>query len=124
MALTLILPVVIGEAHTDTGQQFLRAAVAVGLASTVGLAVHLVVRALRQATAKSRSILQTSQEAFIDIDEHGLIREWNPQAEGLFGGAGTRSSDAPSSRRSSRGGTGTPTWAGNGALPGRAATCR
>jgi diguanylate cyclase (GGDEF)-like protein/PAS domain S-box-containing protein len=87
MALTLTVPVVIGEPLTDTGQQFLRAAVAVGLASTVGLAVHLVILALRQSTRESRSILQTSQEAFISIDEDGLIREWNPQAERLFGWA-------------------------------------
>jgi diguanylate cyclase (GGDEF)-like protein/PAS domain S-box-containing protein len=85
MALTLVLPVVIGEAHTDTGQQFLRAAVAVGLASTVAPAVHLVVIALRQATIESRSILETSQEAFISIDEDGLVREWNAQAARLFG---------------------------------------
>jgi diguanylate cyclase (GGDEF)-like protein/PAS domain S-box-containing protein len=85
MALTLVMPVVIGEAHTDTGQQFLRAAVAVGLASTVAPAVHLIVLALRQATRESRSILETSQEAFISIDEDGLVREWNPQAERLFG---------------------------------------
>jgi len=85
MALTLVLPVVIGEPLTDTAQQFLRAAVAVGLASTVGPALHLVVIALRQATRESRSILETSQEAFISIDEDNLIREWNPQAERLFG---------------------------------------
>jgi diguanylate cyclase (GGDEF)-like protein/PAS domain S-box-containing protein len=85
MALTLTVPVVVGEPLTDTGQQFLRAAVAVGLASTVGLAVHLVILALRQTTRESRSILRTSQEAFISIDEDGLIREWNPQAERLFG---------------------------------------
>jgi diguanylate cyclase (GGDEF)-like protein/PAS domain S-box-containing protein len=87
MALTLILPVLIGDPHTDTGQQMIRAAVAVGLASTVGPGVHLVVLALRRATRESRSILQTSQEAFISIDEHGLVHEWNPQAERLFGWA-------------------------------------
>jgi diguanylate cyclase (GGDEF)-like protein/PAS domain S-box-containing protein len=88
MALTLILPtIVIGAHHTDTGQQVIRAVVAVGLASTVGPAVHLVVIALRRATRESRSILETSREAFIQIDEHGLITEWNPQAERLFGWA-------------------------------------
>jgi diguanylate cyclase (GGDEF)-like protein/PAS domain S-box-containing protein len=85
MALTLTLPVAIGEPLTDTGDQIIRAVVAVGLASTVGPAVHVVVRALRRATSESRSILETSQEAFISIDEDGLIREWNPQAERLFG---------------------------------------
>ncbi len=85
MALTLTLPVLIGEAHTDTDQQFLRAAVAVGLASTIGTAIHLVVRALQRASWESRSILETSREAFISIDEDGLVREWNHQAERLFG---------------------------------------
>jgi diguanylate cyclase (GGDEF)-like protein/PAS domain S-box-containing protein len=85
MALTLTLPVAIGEPQTDTGDQIVRAVVAVGLASTVGPAVHFVVRALRRATRESRSILETSREAFISIDEDGLIREWNPQAERLFG---------------------------------------
>jgi diguanylate cyclase (GGDEF)-like protein/PAS domain S-box-containing protein len=85
MALTLTLPVLIGEAHTDTDQQFLRAAVAVGLATTSATAVHLVVRALQRANWESRSILETSREAFISIDEDGLVTEWNHQAERLFG---------------------------------------
>ena len=85
MGLTLTLPVVIGEPHTDTGHQFVRAVFAVALAAAVGTAVQLVVHALRRATRESRSILETSQEAFISIDEDGLIREWNPQAERLFG---------------------------------------
>jgi diguanylate cyclase (GGDEF)-like protein/PAS domain S-box-containing protein len=85
MALTLTLPVLIGEPHTDTGDQFLRAAVAVGVACALGVAVQLVVRALRRASRESRSILQTSREAFVSIDEDGLIREWNHQAERLFG---------------------------------------
>jgi diguanylate cyclase (GGDEF)-like protein/PAS domain S-box-containing protein len=85
MGLTLTLPVVIGDPHTDTGDQFLRAVFAVALAAAAGTAVHLVVRALQRATRESRSILETSQEAFISIDEDGLIREWNPQAERLFG---------------------------------------
>jgi diguanylate cyclase (GGDEF)-like protein/PAS domain S-box-containing protein len=85
MGLTLTLPVVIGGPHTDTGDQFLRAVFAVALAAAVGAAVHLVVQALRRARLESRSILETSQEAFISIDEDGLIREWNPQAERLFG---------------------------------------
>jgi len=85
MGLTLTLPVLIGEPHTDTGDQFLRAVFAVGLAAAAGTAIQLVVHTLRQATRESRSILQTSQEAFISIDEDGLIREWNQQAERLFG---------------------------------------
>jgi len=71
MGLTLTLPVLIGEPHTDTGHQFLRAAFAVALAAAIGTAIHLVVIALRQATRESRSILETSQEAFVSIDEIG-----------------------------------------------------
>jgi diguanylate cyclase (GGDEF)-like protein/PAS domain S-box-containing protein len=85
MGLTLTLPVLIGEAHTDTGDQLLRALFAVALASAAGTAIQLVVHALRRATRESRQILETSQEAFISIDEHGRVREWNPQAERLFG---------------------------------------
>jgi len=85
MGLTLTLPVLIGEPHTDTGDQFLRAGFAVALAAAAGTAVHLVAQALRRAKLESRSILETSQEAFVSIDEDGLIREWNPQAERLFG---------------------------------------
>src|SRR4051794_2815653 len=85
MGLTLTLPVAIGGPHTDTGDQFLRAVFAVALAAAAGTAIQLIVQALRRATRESRSILQTSQEAFISIDDQGLIREWNPQAERLFG---------------------------------------
>jgi diguanylate cyclase (GGDEF)-like protein/PAS domain S-box-containing protein len=85
MGLTLTLPVLIGDAHTDTGRQFLRAGFAVALAAAAGTAIQLIVQALRQATRESRSILETSQEAFVSIDDQGLIREWNPQAERLFG---------------------------------------
>ena len=76
----------IGEAHTDTGDQFLRAVVAVVLAfSDRDRRSTSSSHALRRTTRESRQILQTSQEAFISIDEHGLVREWNPQAERLFG---------------------------------------
>jgi diguanylate cyclase (GGDEF)-like protein/PAS domain S-box-containing protein len=85
MGLTLTLPVLIGEPHTDTGHQFVRAVFAVALAAAVGTAIQLVVNALRRATRESKSILETSQEAFISIDENGLIKEWNPRAERLFG---------------------------------------
>jgi diguanylate cyclase (GGDEF)-like protein/PAS domain S-box-containing protein len=85
VGMALTLPVAIGDPHTDTGDQFLRAVFAIALAAASGTAIQLIVQALRRATRESRSILETSQEAFISIDDQGLIREWNPQAERLFG---------------------------------------
>lgn len=40
---------------------------------------------LRQSEHKHRSILEKTQEAFIAIDEGGVITEWNKQAEETFG---------------------------------------
>jgi diguanylate cyclase (GGDEF)-like protein/PAS domain S-box-containing protein len=87
MAVTLILPTAVFGSPAYDSDQLVRTVVAIGLASTVGPAVHLVVLALRRATRESRFILETTQEAFISMDEDGLIREWNPQAERIFGWA-------------------------------------
>ena len=37
------------------------------------------------ASAGSRAVLDASQDAFISIDADGLVIEWNPQAERIFG---------------------------------------
>ncbi|MDX6653212.1 MAG: hypothetical protein QOJ38_1993 [Solirubrobacterales bacterium] len=37
------------------------------------------------ARERTREILETAQDAFISIDDHGLITDWNPQAEVTFG---------------------------------------
>jgi diguanylate cyclase (GGDEF)-like protein/PAS domain S-box-containing protein len=85
MGLTLLLPAIVAGQSPNDHEQIARAIVAMGLASTVGPAVHLLVLALRRSTRESRSILETSQEAFISMDEDGRIAEWNRQAERLFG---------------------------------------
>ena len=53
--------VVIGEPLTDTGQQFVLAAVAVGLASALGRAVHLVILACDDRWRVAGPILQRSR---------------------------------------------------------------
>ena len=41
--------------------------------------------ALRQSEARTRLILDTAHDAFVAIDEEGIITDWNPQAEAMFG---------------------------------------
>ena len=42
---------------------------------------------LSQRERRTRQILETAHDAFISVDEHGRVVEWNPQAERLFGWA-------------------------------------
>ena len=41
--------------------------------------------ALEASERQTRQILQTAHDAFISIDERGLITDWNPQAQASFG---------------------------------------
>lgn len=41
--------------------------------------------ALRASEARIRMVLETADEAYIEMDEEGRIREWNPKAEAIFG---------------------------------------
>ena len=41
--------------------------------------------ALQESEERKRTILQTAYDAFVAIDEDGLIKEWNAQAELTFG---------------------------------------
>ena len=41
--------------------------------------------ALRQNEMRTRSIIDTANDAFIAIDAGGVIKDWNPQAEATFG---------------------------------------
>ncbi|MBE1161825.1 PAS domain S-box protein [Dyella acidiphila] len=41
--------------------------------------------ALMESERRARGILDTALDAFVQVDEAGLITEWNPQAHALFG---------------------------------------
>jgi PAS domain S-box-containing protein len=41
--------------------------------------------ALHQSEARIRLIFDTALDAVVTMDEHGLVKEWNPQAERIFG---------------------------------------
>lgn len=41
--------------------------------------------ALRENDERTRAIIETSMDAVVVMDAHGVIREWNPQAERIFG---------------------------------------
>jgi nitrogen fixation/metabolism regulation signal transduction histidine kinase len=42
-------------------------------------------QALRESEERSRCILETANDAFIGMDQNGLITDWNHQAEVIFG---------------------------------------
>ena len=42
-------------------------------------------QALRQTESRTRSIIDSANDAFIAIDPAGTITDWNPQAEAIFG---------------------------------------
>ena len=39
---------------------------------------------LRESEQLARGIIDTALDAFVQIDEHGIIRDWNPQAENIL----------------------------------------
>jgi methyl-accepting chemotaxis protein len=41
--------------------------------------------ALKESEEQSRSIVETATDAFIGMNEHGIITDWNRQAEAIFG---------------------------------------
>jgi len=55
------------------------------LALAIGSAGVLLYRRLRESREHVRQIVTTATDAFIAINDRGLITDWNPQAEALFG---------------------------------------
>ena len=41
--------------------------------------------ALRESEQLARGIINSAPDAFVQADQRGVIRDWNPQAEALFG---------------------------------------
>ena len=46
---------------------------------------RLAQETLRESEQLARGIIDTALDAFVQIDEQGLIRDWNSQAENIFG---------------------------------------
>jgi|GEM_PF-1922391 len=44
-----------------------------------------LIRQLRQQERRSRRVIETALDAYISINADGLVTDWNPQAEKLFG---------------------------------------
>ncbi|MGI9081550.1 MAG: sensor domain-containing diguanylate cyclase [Thermoleophilaceae bacterium] len=60
---------------------------AAGIASVVAWRLNEDARSARGAYRQTRQILETAHDAFISIDERGLITDCTPQAESAFGWA-------------------------------------
>jgi diguanylate cyclase (GGDEF)-like protein/PAS domain S-box-containing protein len=84
VAIMALPPLLIGPPIYD-GDQVIRAGLAAVIAGTTGVAVQLLVASTRDLAIDARAILETSQDAFISVDEEGTILEWNPAAERAFG---------------------------------------
>ena len=46
---------------------------------------RLAQESLRESEQLARGIIDTALDAFVQIDENGIVIDWNPQAENIFG---------------------------------------
>ena len=46
---------------------------------------HKAQEVLRESAQMARGIIETSLDAFVQVDQRGVVRDWNAQAETLFG---------------------------------------
>ncbi len=57
----------------------------IGLAIFAGGFLASMQKQLKDSEEKSRVIVERARDAFIAMDSHGKVSEWNPQAERIFG---------------------------------------
>ncbi len=57
----------------------------VRIVTEMAMARHTAEILLEQSEARNRLILNTTHDAFVGMSEKGLITDWNPQAEAIFG---------------------------------------
>ena len=87
MVVTLLLPTISAWRLGTTIGQLAALTMLAGLALLFMTARHTsaTVLSLVSTQARLRSILDSSHDAVIEVDERGLISGWNPQAARLFG---------------------------------------
>ena len=85
MVVTLALPPLLIGSPVYDGDQIVRAGIVAVIAGTTGVAVQALVLATRGLASEGRAILDASQDAFVAVDQRGIVTEWNPQAERTFG---------------------------------------
>ena len=52
---------------------------------SVGRYLHQTLRSLMKSEARTYAILDTAMDAFVEINAHGQITDWNRRAEAIFG---------------------------------------
>ena len=57
----------------------------VGLALGLGIVFASLYRRMRESEEHTRQVITTATDAFITIDSRGIVTDWNPKAEELFG---------------------------------------
>lgn len=48
-------------------------------------ALHLAVEQTRAGERRTRAVIDTALDAFVGVDERGLVTDWNPRAADIFG---------------------------------------
>ncbi len=79
-----------GEVHHIEAHTVVQSADGTTATRMIGVNRDITERKAAEATlqlseARSRSIIESAHDAFISFDRHGLIRDWNHQAEKIFG---------------------------------------
>ena len=82
---TLALPVWLIGAPQYESSQLALAGVTMVAAIALGGRVQALVAQMRRLAGESQAILDEVNDAFMVVDEDGLVREWNQQAERVFG---------------------------------------
>ena len=56
-----------------------------GYTATTEQEVERRLAQLQRSESRTATIIENAQDAFVTIDRHGIVQEWNPQAEQTFG---------------------------------------
>jgi len=79
-----VVPVFLEERY-DLASEVQRGIMWAAATVAVGFTTQRIVESLRLEQYRVRQILEATGDAFVGMDERGMITEWNPAAERLFG---------------------------------------